>query len=328
MTDQVKASSAQPQNSAPQSLSPPPPPILTVALFGAVAMATVGAVAGGMVGLSQSPVVSDALPLVFGLIAGGGGFALATMDVSSAARRAQLRAASLGVFAFAAAFGGALLWGVETRTERRLAAISDLTPAAQSTFATKGAHEQARIWLARARLAELGAAREEQAATLSRALTQPPPPLPDNRCAAMEPHLETLVMSLSANPLSPPQSEAEEAERNHIGGLTVELSGLRPLVAICAESENTALDQTLASSVGEALTRAVLDRASASSEDSPYTALAMYPGAADAFARLHAAVVTKSTSEGGGLPSLNADWTVSETLQGFGTPGRSLASIN
>lgn len=92
--------------------------MIIVALSMAAATLTLGFSVGAMVGLSQTPVVAVALPLVFSVASGAGGFYLFKIDFASANGRKAIVLASLAIVGMCTGTLLGLALGIEKRTRQ------------------------------------------------------------------------------------------------------------------------------------------------------------------------------------------------------------------
>ena len=98
----------------------------------AVAGATLalGFVIGMLVGLSQSPVVGLALPILFSVVGGTSGFYFAKVNLNTKTGRQGVQLASLAVLLMSAGTLGGVWSGIETRTRDRSWSMLSLEPEA------------------------------------------------------------------------------------------------------------------------------------------------------------------------------------------------------
>lgn len=126
-------------------------------LAGAACLAIV---LGYLVGASNSPVVATALPLLFAVIGGAGGFHVLRSDPAQPAFHEQLRLFGGLLLAFSVSFFAGLNYGIAVRSDEGVAALSPRNVSKPLTHLDDPA-ERRQFILLRAKLRMLGATEAE-----------------------------------------------------------------------------------------------------------------------------------------------------------------------
>jgi hypothetical protein len=134
-----------------------------------IAMSLVGLCVGVLTALSQSPVVSIVIPLLFSLVAGAGGIYISKVDVTQADVRQRLAFAGIGVIAFVVStlIG---VWAIISTQSPRVA--PDLTALLRSEFLQPS--DQLHLVKLRALAALMGTSTDERREILAKAASHPP----------------------------------------------------------------------------------------------------------------------------------------------------------
>lgn len=254
-----------------------------------IAFLAIGAATGYSVGLSNSPVVATALPLLFGLIAGGSGFVLSGSNFEDTRTRSKLLPSLLAIAIFSISYLGAMWHGVTLRQAPQLTKLD------HSAFPNKLTMDQTLALLqTRRALASYGATPEEQAGIINAfldrleesAIAQIDPIVSCNRLA---PAVDNFLKAIASQP---DKTHVDEDELANIATLAVEVSGLRGLLSVCSASPPPSSEaikpivDIAAKGIVAALQRDIIERGANAAFDSPWNALSAFPDGPQAFGML------------------------------------------
>lgn len=152
-----------------------------------LAMASLGAITGFLVGRSQSPVVGILLPLLFSLIGGGSGAFALGLNLDHVTGQSKLSILGWSIGSFSVVLLISLLISIETRTVSSVMEIDEL-----NGFAEASTQSSYRAIEMRRKLEILGATKKEQKLILTKILQPVRRPKVDEQ-AIVTPKLEALL---------------------------------------------------------------------------------------------------------------------------------------
>ncbi len=262
------------------------------------ALASIGAAAGYSVGLSQTPVVATLLPLLFGLIAGGSGFLLMKADFTNEEDRRNAMPALGGIAVFALSYLGAMAHGAAIRSPSAPAIDHPAFPERLTIS------QSAALIQSRKALAVSGASQEEQSAIIDAFLDRVQAKAEKNvpaivRCRRMGAVAQDFVEALS---VVPQDTGVDQGEFDNLAALALEISGLVGALEVCKSEPEVepriaaSISNSVGTGIAEALQRSVISRGAHGASDSPWSALAAFPGAPAQFGFLY--VETAAPNDG------------------------------
>ena len=294
------------------------------------AMFAIGSAIGAMVGLSQSPVVAVALPLLFGLIAGGGGLWVFKVSAEDEGQLEVLKLGMIGVLVFSVGFIISLSIGIILRL--------DSSPLAEFTFKSNEAvdvnlsdsnltfREVASALAARRTLALYGSTEEEQRVIVSYFLAKASNS--EEQVAGSKSQLKCsdLASALSKVHTRLSQSDSpeghDEGEIANLKNFAFEAAQLSTMAEGCAAHSDTddhladatssTLSEVLFAETREAVNRAIIERSTNNAADSVWKAMGAFDGGAEAIGQLLLVIGNSQDTDGRPtvLPPLPENWLI------------------
>lgn len=228
--------------------------MLSLTLY-VIAVGLVGFAVGCLVAISQTPVVSAVMPLLFGLIAGASGVFVAneTLDNTDSQRRIRFIAACIISFVCLNLFGlGLFLWLLRPKLEPELLNINN--------FASLDAQGQKSVAELRVRSKLLGMSVEEQKEFLEKATVPPNNELTLAVLDGVQRYLTSVSMSATDSAIA---KLSTEKQRNAI---TAQVLYIRALVKSIEQLKSIFSENTMSQSRSYNLATAAAIMSSASKQ--------------------------------------------------------------